>query len=141
VTRERFQSILRRTLYSTLSVRRDSAWACRHGFHPDALQVWDEAPVSGEPYVVFVCQRKGAPIEPTQEMVDAIQAMAFSRVQGSLKAWAEDAASSAFRENEAMERRRAKAFRERFDWDFVPKVEWMTHNHRTFGLNKTQVPS
>lgn len=139
MTRERFQSILRKTLYSTITVRRDRPWACQHGFHPDALQVWDQAP-SGEPYVVFICQRKGLPIEPTQEMVDAIQAMAFSRVQGSLKKWADDAASAAFRHDELAELQRAKAFRERFDWDFTPKVEWLTRNHRTFGLNKTMVP-
>lgn len=140
MSRDRFQRLLRSSLYSTLSVRRDADWAARHGFHPDALQVWDQAPATGTPYVVFVCQRKGLPVEPCQEMVEAIQAMAFSRVRGSLNAWADEAASTAFRHDEQQERLRAKAFRERFDWDFTPKVEWWTNNHRTHAINKTMVP-
>lgn len=136
MTPERFQQILRRTLYSSMSVRRDREWAVKHGFNPDALIVWDKSPRSGAPYVVFVCQHGNVPIEPNHEIVERIRAMDAARVHGGRKAWADHMAGQADRQNAEQEGLREKAFRERFDHEFTPKAEWATRQRRNYKVAK-----
>lgn len=65
-TAREIEAKLRRLLcISEIEVKQDAAWAVRHGFHRDVLQVWDRAPQTGEPYVVDVLHRNGFPCEPT----------------------------------------------------------------------------
>lgn len=136
---QKLQSKLRRLLHSTMSVRRDPYWARRHGFHPDAYQVWDQS-TRGESYVVFVCQRNGLPIEPNEDMIAKIRAMDASVVHGGRKSWSSHMAGEGDRISAKMKAARDKAFRERFDYDFTPKAEFMTGHGRVYGLNGEMVP-
>lgn len=45
-----------------LFVKRDSLHAARYNYHPDAYQIWDRERVSGRPYCVLVCQKRGKPV-------------------------------------------------------------------------------
>lgn len=122
-------------MYSTMSVRRDPAWAASHGFHPDSYLVWDTS-LSGEPYVVFVCQRMGRPLEPNQEMLSAIRAMDAARVHGGRRAWAGEAANATRDMDLAAAAKRERSFRERFDYDFAPRAMRFAGHGRVFPAAK-----
>jgi len=77
----RFQTELRRRLdRASISVRRDPRWAIANGWHPDAFLCWDRDRITDEPYVFFVCQRRGIPHEPCEAMIAMISRNSMNRV-------------------------------------------------------------
>lgn len=90
---EAFQRELRRRLStSSIEVRRDAAFAVRHGWHKDCILVFDRSPRTGEEYCLFVCRRHGLPAEPTELAVKIIYGQWAENIHRGRKAWADEIA-------------------------------------------------
>lgn len=138
MTPERFQKQLRRRLNNShISVRRDCMWAVKHGFHKDSVLCWDKAPRSGEPYVFFVCQRNGYPVEPCEAMIDAIDRMSNDRLHGGRPGHAVDVVRGMRDDNDNQDKKLVEAVGERTQRDFTPWVEWATKNHRAYAIKES----
>lgn len=87
-TAREIEAKLRRLLcISELEVRKDAAWAVRHGFHPDVLLVWDRAPQTGEWYCVAQLHRGGFPCEPDHAFWSTLWNARADHVHQGKKGW------------------------------------------------------
>lgn len=123
-----------------LFVKRDSVYAARHRFHPDAYQVWDVERVSRRPYCVLVVQRRGHPAELDDRIVERVARMQVSH--NGRESWADEKVREFQHADEETERNRDKVFnhawKEKVD---VPgRVRSLFKKSKRHKLNKSHLP-
>ena len=137
---EALQEKLRRILKtSTLEVKRDAAWAVKNHRHPAAMQVWDRGVVTGEPYIVAVCERNGLPAEPDEKFFLRLWQMHANQVHRGRLGWADKIAFDARDHQDHQEQQASKKFRERIN-SHRGEIFSLLGKNKFWNLNRSLVP-
>ncbi len=137
---EALQAKLRRVLNtSSIEVKQDRAWAVRNKHHPLSLQVWDRGVVTGQPYIVAVCERRGVPAEPDERFFAKLWRMHADQIHRGRKGWADKIMFDARDSDEFQERRASERFRERV-MSRKGEVLSMFGKGKFWSLNRSVIP-
>jgi hypothetical protein len=138
---EGFQKRLRTLpLGGDLVVKRDPHYAVRHGYHPDAYQIWDKGRVSGRPYCVLVAQLRGVPVELDDRIYARVARMQVQH--NGRPGWVDDKVREFMDADEQTDVERDRVFHE--TWkdriDVRGKVRSMFGKTKKWALNKSILP-